>query len=122
MEDKKCEKRVLVLGGPRVDGRKFLKEIGLLGKDFTEQTVCDALVLIGKDGVEQILNDCLVNVPELVPIENDYAFLGYECNFKTEASLRRQLKYAKNPMEKARIQKELSTINSCNGRHRKGKR
>lgn len=122
MEDKKCEKRVLVFGEPRVDGRKFLKEIGLLGKDFTEQDVCDALSAIGKDGVEQILNDCLVKVPELVPIENDYAFLGYEYDFETEASLRRQLKHAKNPMEKARIQKELSTINSFNGRHRKGKR
>ena len=122
MEDKKCEKKVLVFGEPRVDGRKFLKEIGLLRKDFTEQDVCNALSAIGKDGVEQILNDCLVKVPELVPIENDYAFLGYECNFETEASLRRQLKYTKNPMEKARIQKELSTINSCNGKHRKGKR
>ena len=105
-----------------MDGRKFLKEIGLLGKDFTEQDVCDALVLIGKDGVEQILNDCLVNVPGLVPIENNYAFLGYEYDVETEASLRRQLKYTKNPMEKARIQKELSTINSYNGKHRKGKR
>ena len=113
VENKGVVARVAISGGPRIDGRKLLKELGLLGKEFTEVEVCNALVNLGKTNVEELLNKCV--------IDDNASIVGYLPYEEDEVSLKKRLKYARNSMEKAKIQRELSERNAWNGRHRKGK-
>ena len=113
VENKGVVARVAISSGPKIDGRKLLKELGLLGKEFTEVEVCDTLANLGKDKVEELLNKCA--------IEDKTSLVGYFPYEEDEISLKKRLKYARNPMEKAKIQRELSERNAWNGRHRKGK-
>ena len=113
VENKGVVARVAISGGPKIDGRKLLKELGLLGKEFTEVEVCDTLASLGKDRVEELLNKCVM--------KDKASLVGYLPYEEDEVSLKKRLKYARNPMGKAKIQRELSERNAWNGRHRKGK-
>lgn len=118
-----------------VDGEKFLAKIGISGKGFTSEDIRDALMKLGKGEVEAILVECSVQTDRSF-FHNDFSFADLmnttvdsclfkpeECieNMYTEPQLKRLIKYERNPMRKKQLQRELSTMNSWNGKHRKGR-
>ena len=79
-----------------------------------------------------IVSQCTKDSSSL-DVSNDFWLqLHEERNFKTdtvgnyieytEAELKNRIKYCKNPMEKQKLQRELSNMNFMSGKHRKGKR
>lgn len=59
-------------------------------------------------------------LPTLQPFE-EVVRVGVEQQ-RTDVELKKLIKHCKNPMEKITLQRELSTINFYNGKHRNTKR
>lgn len=113
------------------DGKKFVAAIGLGGKNFSSEDVLKALVEMGKDKVEAALNECCLEVNnERLPSLKQISDLNEDCSYfadygrypRNEVELRRKIRYERNPMRKGQLQTELSTLNSWNGKHRKGRK
>lgn len=77
----------------------------------------------------ELLNKCTVEYTEhklensIFDIESnqkDYLDTIYPRFEQTPEELKKRIKYAKNPFEKRLLQKELSSINAFNGKHRNG--
>ena len=79
-----------------------------------------------------IVSQCTEDSPSIDANNDFWLQLHEERDFKmdtvgnyieyTESELKNRIKYCKNPMEKQKLQRELSNMNFMSGKHRKGKR
>ena len=117
-----------------IDGNKFLARIGITGDGFTSEDIKNALMEIGKDELDGILVECsigddtclhhrmmtLADSIKDTKIDDSNSFSeGFL--YSTEVDLKKQIKYERNPMRRTQLQRELSTMNSWKGKHRKGR-
>lgn len=110
-----------------IDGNKFLARIGITGDRFTSEDIKNALMKIGKDELDGILVECSIGddtclhhrIMTLADCIEDSKSEGFL--YSTEVDLKKQIKYERNPMRRAQLQRELSTMNSWKGKHRKGR-
>lgn len=78
----------------------------------------DILCSCTEESISKTLENMISEMKE--PEKYAYTLLD-ECTY-SESELRKRIKYCKNPMEKQRLQRELSSINFMEGKHRRGRK
>ena len=113
-----------------IDGNKFLAALGL-SDNITAELIAAKLMSMSEEERIQLEDQCVIRVDDCFPHFNPEVFRNEELCIPqaredeyphTEVELRRLIKYERNPMRKASLQAELSSMNSWNGKHRKGKK
>lgn len=115
-----------------IDGKRFLLILGLDEDTVKPETIAEALRRLSEEEMQE-LESCCVHVEDTLPHLNPEIFKSLKDNVEyiptkeydpmyTETELRKMIKYERNPMRKAMLQKELSTMNMWNGKHSRGKR
>lgn len=78
--------------------------------DTEQKVILNKSITAKKPSISpELINETFINTYEI----------GVE---RTESELKKLIKYSKNPMEKQALQRELSSINFCSGKHSKGNR
>ena len=95
-------------------------------EQFVNLNEDDRIKVIKSSGID-LPNCCTVEIPTVnfeLPEERDFIKqLDNDDKFEyTESELRKLIKHCKNPMEKQRLQRELSTMNFMGGKHRRGRK
>lgn len=114
----------------KFDGEKFVEEMSKqLNKTYDENDYTVFLDFLKLDGEVQadIIRECtehFANSPLLTTTCNFELFEpsgNYQGNL-TKVEIRRRIKYAKNPMEKMMLEKDLGDSTFAKGKHRYGKK
>ena len=123
----------MILHKSGINADKFLAEMTkIIGKSEIDvfeimDTFCELekgkkIEIIELCGVEEkpifnlnLMAEELNKTVEYVPQHNNMSEM-------TESELKKRIKYCKNPLEKQKLQRELSSLKFMEGKHRKGKR
>ena len=90
-----------------ISGGKLLAKLNLSEEGLTPKIVCESLIDKPIEEVRQLFEDCI----ERIKCVDEYT--GTECLYPTHkeiSDLKRRIKYEKNPMAKANLQRELSGL------------
>lgn len=78
----------------------------------------DILYSCTEESISKTLEDMIKEMEE----PEKYVYTLSDKYTYSESELRKRIKYCKNPMEKQRLQRELSSINFMEGKHRRGRK
>lgn len=114
-----------------IDGKKMLSILHISEETVTPELIRDTLLSLSLEERIKLEEECVVHVDDITPhlslemlaVNDVFKFTNTDDRFEyTEVELKRLIKYERNPMRKKELQRELSTMNMWNGKHRRGKR
>lgn len=112
-----------------ISNRLLLQKLGLADDTLTSKQVVEKLSHLPTEELQELIDSCEISEEELLQPSlcfdilksNPFEYIGSESFYDdiSDVRLKCMIKYEKNPMMKFKLQKELSTRNSWNGKHRK---
>lgn len=107
----------------KIDGKKFLIEIGLTESSATPQEICKRLMSLSRDEVADLFASCTIAVEQptlcmIADADKEFYCIGDSGGkLLTDVEIKRKIKYEKSYLAKKELQRNLGPDMFTHGKH-----